>query len=265
MLVESAEKIYTTSDYDLFKFLLGNRSPDSEAKIIDSIKSVGVILDPILVNEKYEIIDGQNRFRALKTLNLPINFMIQEGIGINECRHLNIGRTNWTQDDYVYSFAENGNANYQRMASLLTEFKKNFGSCQNILAYAKPNSLNEGGCTAHKTINEGTLILSDGEYELAATRLNSAVKLGFVSFGKRRHMNKRIYHSCVSYIYQNQDVNAAEIIAAMEEYESIIPSCNRVSEQLRFIDDAVNRGRRRGKDKVFMSADFQKRRWLDGE
>jgi len=264
MIKESTIKIYETDDYSLFKNLLQNRDAKSEATIIDSIRKVGVILDPILVNEKYEIIDGQNRFLAFRALGLPVRFVVQEGLGIEECRMLNIGRTNWSHEDFAESFANEGNENYQRLMSLYHEFKKPLGGFPGICAIANPFEVGTSGGLAHNKIPKGTYKLSAEEYELAAIRLKSAIKLGYCDFAKRNNMTKRTFYACVSYIYQHQDVNAAEVIDLMNKYETIIPTCNKVPDQLKFIDEVINK-HRRGANKVFLSADFQKRRFLERE
>ena len=58
--------IYETTDYGKFKVLCGNRFVDHSDMIVESIKSVGLLNSPIIVNDKYEIIDGQNRFDACR-------------------------------------------------------------------------------------------------------------------------------------------------------------------------------------------------------
>lgn len=259
---ESTMKIYETKDYDAFKQMLGNRDAKSETKIVNSIKKVGYVLNPIIVNEKLEIIDGQNRLGALKSLNLPVYYVVQEGLDVTACRNLNIGQTNWTTEDYIYSYADEGNQSYRRLASLMMEFQKQFG-LQGIVAIAKPIQLNEGGGFSNARIKDGDFEMTQEEYEFAVMRLNSAIELGYVDFCKRKKLNARVYWACVSYIYQNQEVNAKDVIESLEQFETIIPSCSRVSEQLQFFDDAINRGKRRGTDKVFLSTDFQKRRYIE--
>lgn len=261
---ESEIKIYETTDYGMFKKMLGNRDIKGESKIVESIKRVGLVNNPIIVNEKYEIIDGQNRLEALKQLNLPVSFIIQEGLGIDACRSLNIGQTNWGTEDYIYSFANVGNANYKRLASLMNEFQQRFG-IQGIVAMAKPCRINEGGSLPNSAIKSGDFELSQEEYELAVTRLTSAYDLGYVDFCKRKKLNSRVYWACVSYIYQHQEISAKKAIDALEQYETLIPSCTKVSEQLQFFDDAINRGTRRAVNKVFLSTDFQKRRYIEKE
>lgn len=95
-------QIYQTTDYSKFKRLKGNRDVKNAKKIVDSINDVGYVLSPILVNEKMEVIDGQNRLDALVKLDMPVVYMMQEGIGRKECQALNINQTNWTTEQFIH-------------------------------------------------------------------------------------------------------------------------------------------------------------------
>ena len=254
--------IYKTNDYGMFKKMLGNRDAKSENKIVQSIKDIGYVCEPIVINEKMEVIDGQNRLAAYEQLGIPVHFVVQEGLTIESCRKLNWGQTNWGILDYIYSDAERGIKDYQFLASLVNEFEKPLG-VQGILAMAKPNALNDGGGMSTSSVKDGRFTMTATEYELASTRINSALSLGYADFAKRNKLNARVFWACVSYIYQHNDVSAKSVIEALEQYESLIPSCTKVSEQLRFIDDAINRGVRRSTDKVFLSTDFQKRKYIE--
>ncbi|MBC8147318.1 MAG: ParB N-terminal domain-containing protein, partial [Bacteroidetes bacterium] len=79
------KKIYKTKNYEKFKFMVGNRPINSAhtAKLIESIKGK-YLFNPIIINEKWEIIDGQHRFEAIKQLNLPLYFFINEGYSYDE-------------------------------------------------------------------------------------------------------------------------------------------------------------------------------------
>lgn len=83
---------------------------------------VGYITSPILVNENYEIIDGQGRFEALKELDMPVEYIVQDGLGIKECVSMNINQTNWTANDYIMTYAKRGVESYLYFYKLQTEF-----------------------------------------------------------------------------------------------------------------------------------------------
>lgn len=120
------KQILETRNYDLFKKIKGNRDVSIERvnKIKKSIRNVGYITSPILVNENMEIIDGQGRYEALKDLKLPIEYIVQEGININECISMNIYQTRWSQMDYIKSYADRNNINYIRIMKLFEKYTR---------------------------------------------------------------------------------------------------------------------------------------------
>lgn len=155
-------EVYETYMYDKFNKLEGNRDAKCVNKIIKSIKSVGYIMNPIIVNEKMEVIDGQNRLQALKALNLPVQYYIVKDIGIEEARALNLGRTNWKPIDYCKSYAQEGNVSYQRLLSLM---EASGFSIQEVYGIAKNNVISSGWNA--KTLEEGNLTISQEEYDNA--------------------------------------------------------------------------------------------------
>lgn len=257
-------EIKETKDYDMFMTLLGNRDKKSESKIIDSIQRVGYIISPLIVNEKMEVIDGQNRLAALKALDMPVHYIVQPGLGIEACRQLNIGQTNWMLEDYIYSYAEIGNADYRRLASLIMEFKRPLG-IRGIIPMAKPLALTDTGTPGEHSIKNGKFELSQNSYEIAIKRISSAIDVGYAQFQKDKKMNNKIFWAATSYIYQHRQVSAAQVIENMRKYQAIIPPCTTVTEQLKYIDEANNKEVKRGVNKVFLSADFQRRVYLDEE
>lgn len=130
MTDKQVTSVFETSDYDKFKFMLGNRNINlsSVKKIEESISQNGFKMCPILVNEKFEIVDGQHRFNALKDLGLPIYYIIENGLNIEDCKNLNINTKNWSLDDYVRGYADLGYAEYVKLIKMTKELKISF-SC----------------------------------------------------------------------------------------------------------------------------------------
>ena len=78
-------------------------------------------MNPIIVNERLEVIDGQNRLSALKDLGLPVHYYVVRGATIETARSLNLGRSNWKPLDYCKSYAESGVRSYQLLLDLMQD------------------------------------------------------------------------------------------------------------------------------------------------
>lgn len=148
--VEITGNTYRTYDYSIFKRLDGNREVKSirVAKIRKSIEKNGYIYNPLVVNEKYEIIDGQGRLEVLKEMTLPVDFVICEGAGVEECIALNANTTSWSMKDYVESYCELGYEDYLLLNELLSEYPSlklnTIGSIASGLASLPAKSIKEG-------------------------------------------------------------------------------------------------------------------------
>ena len=160
MIKKLDTQIYETYDYPLFKRLEGNRDIKCVKKIVDSIQKIGYVLNPILVNEKYEVIDGQNRICALEELGLPVHYYIVKGANIETARHLNLGRTNWKPIDYIKSYAEEGHESYQLLCKLLIE-NSGYGAYE-MVGITKKFIITTGWPT--KSIETGEFNMSIKEY-----------------------------------------------------------------------------------------------------
>ncbi len=60
---QEVNKVYKTNKLEIFKPIVGNRptNPMHIRKLSTSIKQNGILQNPIIVNEKMQVIDGQNR------------------------------------------------------------------------------------------------------------------------------------------------------------------------------------------------------------
>lgn len=102
-------QIFEESDYSRFHRLPDNRDVLERrlGKIIASV-SEKYVLNPIIVNEKMEIIDGQGRYEALKHLGRPIHYIIAHGATSDDCRRMNKYNTRWDALDFAKSFKKAG-------------------------------------------------------------------------------------------------------------------------------------------------------------
>lgn len=163
---EKTYNVYVTKDYSIFKRLIGNRDiPESRiSKIVESIQTIGWVHNPIIVNEKMEVIDGQGRLTALQRLKMPIEYIIAEGAGNKECIYMNMNMVNWKLPDFIKSYAEQGNENYQRLLSLMQRYANGNLDIISTAVYRLSKS-------KHRDIKQGTLQLTEDQYRAAIPRL----------------------------------------------------------------------------------------------
>ena len=254
-------EIFITSDYDKFKKLQGNRDVRGTRKIINSIDKVGYVLSPILVNEKYEVIDGQNRLEALKAKALSVPYIIQEGTGLKECRALNIGQTNWNTIQFVNSYAISGNENYVRLYNLLNDFQKQL-ALEGVMLMTFVDKIPQAGGANYNFIKEGKANLPEAEYERVRRKITDAIAKGYKDFKDRFEMTCRSFWGAVSYAYQHEEIDEGRLITKMLENPKDIIPCSKITDQLRYFEDAYNRNLPATK-RVFMSSDFQRRKYIE--
>lgn len=109
--------IRSTTDYSAFKRITGNRivrpSHVKRLKLAIEKNPDTIKYNPILVNEQMEIIDGQHRYEACKALELPIYYVVVDGLKLGDVQMLNSVAKTWQPIDYAQAFSELGNENYK--------------------------------------------------------------------------------------------------------------------------------------------------------
>lgn len=112
-MVKFSSQVHTTQDYSMFKSIDGNRDRDFlHFNRLKKSMSENYLFTVIIVNEKYEIIDGQHRFGVAKELGLPLHYIICEGYGLKEVHILNQNSKNWSIDDYMEGYCRLGYKDY---------------------------------------------------------------------------------------------------------------------------------------------------------
>ena len=166
--------VYKSNNYSKFKLMKGNRDIDDSnvKKLESSIKSIGYkIEEHIIVNEKFEIADGQHRFMACKNLGVPIYYMQGTGLDLKTVKMLNSNQKNWRLKDHVHSNAEveiDNKDSYVRINNLITKYgiSINILQCPALLRCNKNNLKNgtavfspEDLINAYKTLDYVFLVI----------------------------------------------------------------------------------------------------------
>ena len=116
-------KVYKTNNLSIFKQIGGNRIPNPQhiKRLTGSILQNGMLCNPILVNEKMEVIDGQHRLLASIEAKSFIYYIVLEGYSLNQVHTLNLNQKNWTKRDFMDGYADMGIQSYIK----LKEFTNN--------------------------------------------------------------------------------------------------------------------------------------------
>jgi hypothetical protein len=107
----------STTDFDQFTFLKDNRdiSHSHVAELVEKIKMSNMLeLEPIIVNEKMEVMNGQHRLLAAKRLGVPIYYKVVEGLTSVQMRMCNLNRQ-WTDSDYLKHYIANDFEEYKKL------------------------------------------------------------------------------------------------------------------------------------------------------
>lgn len=125
-------KVYTTNDLSMFNQIKGNRpaNPQHIRRLCDSIKTYGILQNPIIVNEKMDVIDGQHRLLAAKEAGSSVFYIVVNGYKLEEVQVLNLNQKNWTKKDFMEGYADMGIESYIKLRNFLRRNKDfNISDC----------------------------------------------------------------------------------------------------------------------------------------
>jgi len=130
--VSIVNTVYETRNHNIFGKVIGNR--DISRLNINRLKrsfEEKQLQVPLIVNELYQVIDGQHRLEVCRELKLPITFIVVDGYTLEDVQRINSISRQWNIDDCVDSYCDLGNGNYMAYREFKNKF--NFGHCESKL------------------------------------------------------------------------------------------------------------------------------------
>ncbi len=132
--------IKTTTDYDKFNFIVGNRNLNKNKieRIITDIKNGLNLLPycPILVfpdNGQYRVIDGQHRLEVSKLIESPVYFIETTEIQLRQIAAINSRQDKWSQRDFLKCWIKIGIKDYQVLEDVMREFSIGLSTASTLL------------------------------------------------------------------------------------------------------------------------------------
>lgn len=153
--------LYETSDYDLFTLVKGNRQIHQghvKNLMVSIMKKNLLRQNPISVNEKFEVIDGQHRLNAARGLGIPVPFKVMDGATLAEVQLLNAHNKQWVLNDYLNSFIIRGNRDYVELKEFVETYHISISIALQLLSgsTARPQE-------AIRVFKEGNFKIKDRE------------------------------------------------------------------------------------------------------
>ena len=222
--------VEVTYDYSKFKDLLGNREDQEKRKkiIVNSIKEVGLIPAPIIVNEKFEVVDGQARLAAFKELGLPVYYMRLNGLSLKECIAMNKNQKPWSLKDHIHSYAEDGNENYR----ILEQFNKKYNISLDVITWALSGKTSSKNNVRHGLFQIDYESLNDADYILNEIK---EILNGLELHGKTTYLQLAF-----GYCLRKPEIDNARLKDRVKKRHFAFPACAITSDWIKEIDKAYN-------------------------
>jgi hypothetical protein len=231
--MKTIAQVYQTQDYSAFKLLVGNRDLNKEhlSRLKKSMETK-YLLAPIVVNDKFEIIDGQHRFESAKELSLPINFIIAQGYSLNEVQQLNTNTSNWHSADFLKAYCDEGRVEYLRFK----EYRDAFSdlSLESLLVVLFENIDNQGKFSSTQIFKSGDLKIESYE---TAYKICSELKDYKTYF---KYYSNRLFVYTFLFLRTKQNYNHNRMIQKLKLQPNRLSRCATRSQYLLLLEEIYN-------------------------
>lgn len=228
-------QVHTTTDYFLFRSIEGNRNKNLlHINRLKSSMQGSYLFTVIIVNEKYEIIDGQHRFEVIKELNLPLHYIICKGYGLNEVHILNQNSKTWNADDYLEGYCKLGCENYLLYRKYKETYNIGHNECMTILSGTQVKNQIEVFYT-------GTFKIKN--YNEACQIIEKILLIEVYYQGVRR----RSFIYAMLQMFKNQNFEFLEFMQKLKIQPTSLIDCTTSTQYIALIEEIYNYRRR---DKV---------------
>ncbi|HYG38507.1 MAG TPA: ParB N-terminal domain-containing protein [Cytophagales bacterium] len=245
--------VYKTSNYGMFRPLTGNRSVNflHVKRLVQSFQNKHLI-SVLIVNEKYEVIDGQHRLDASKVTGVPIYFIVVPGYSLKEVQIYNTNQKEWKKIDFLKMYCDMGLDPYQKFKEFMNDFP-DFGIMvtERILTQLRSNG-RTGKVGDQKAslrdFEEGNLHVPDLEksYDIALKLMD--FKPYYPGY------NRGTFVSCMLGIFEHKNYNHKEMIKKVELNPKALVDCTNVEAYKLLIENIYNY-RRNKENKVSLRYD----------
>jgi len=237
-------QVLRTTDYSQFKTLKGNRevNPLHIERLVQSFQ-IKHLISPIIVNQHWQIIDGQHRFETAKRLGLHVDYIVVNDYGLEEVQILNSNTHPWKAMDYLNGYCDLGYKPYLTMREFMKKYPAfNFQATEILLTNKTVNMLR-----SKKTVNGEQKTTSyqnkffAGKFEIAD--LDKAIDMAEKLMMLKPYydgFNRSLFVKAMVTIFNNSAYNHAQFIGKLAQQPTSLQHCARVKQYHLLIEEIYN-------------------------
>jgi hypothetical protein len=233
-MVKFNNQVHTTTDYSMFKNIAGNRTMNElHLRRLKSSIMNKYLFTVIIVNEDYQIIDGQHRFNVIRELNLPLNYIICVGYGLREVQILNANSKNWSADDFMEGYCNIGKKDY----IMYRNFKQKYGLGHNECMAILSGVIGVGGQFT-EDFHNGLFKITHYEDACRKAELLKMIEPYYSGYKRRGFV------SAMLQLFKNTNFEFTEFLQKLRIQQTALVDCVNTNQYLTLIEEIYNYKRR---------------------
>lgn len=224
--------IQKSKEYNKFTLLPSNRAvnPAKVKKLVAAIQQHNFLQDyPIVINKKFEILDGQHRFLAAKIQNEPVYYVMSENMKGAHVAQVNSLQDKWVMKDYVRHYAAEGLNTYKVFQQKMEEWA--------LPAHQVMEIFGMQGGEYQKALKAGTMDLSHPEKIKRADQLFYALMdlAEYIPF-----WNNRYFIRSFRKLFFHKGYNHNRMIRKVKMMQRALVPCATVALYTEMLQDTYN-------------------------
>jgi len=234
-LTKEINHVYQTKNYTFFKFITNNRriNEGHVKSLKNHMRLHGWLRGSyVIVNGKGEIIDGQHRVKAAMELGIPINYIIDTKITIDDIGSLNSRNKNWQLVDFIDQYVRKDFEHYIKLNNFMKMYPE-----------LKPTECMMlcGGAFTNPTRED----FEDGKF--VTKNMDKAVEwaMGIISLKPyfERYNGSTFVRALVKIMTKKNKFVLTEFVDKVRKRPTRMFICGSVTEYIKVIEDVYNFGR----------------------
>ena len=225
--------VYITFDYDAFSRLQGNRPVDEKhvGELVEKIKTKDLRV-PIIVNQNFDVIDGQHRLEARRRIGAPVYYIGVRDTSLQDVQTLNAGQKDWTINDFVQSHIETGNQNYVIYKWFREHYRLPHN--QSLILLSGSDSYDNVSRSLRKQFETGSFVVAD---------LDGAKKVGDMLLKIQPHFDKwnsKGFVSALMFALTREGFDFNVLLHKIKQHNHLAYHCATKDLYVEMIEQAVN-------------------------